>query len=298
VADWIDLLDPTPEELAARLPPGLCESDRARLRAPGAAGRPGLSPHGDHVFGVLLVAVAVPAENDVYYQEIDVVLTRELLLTVRKTTPGRPPFDSAALLAAHRPHDSPALSFYRLVDEVADRYLDLVDDVEEEIGELEDQLDELEPERVGSRIRELRYQILHVRRTLAPMRDAVRAVVDGRIDIEGGDLFTPQIRHECAGALDLFLRAADGLELAHDLLAGAREYHQAKIAQDQNDVIRFLTAVASLILIPTFIVGLYGQNFRDIPEFHWGIWGYIWSWGVILAATLVQLWFFRRKNWL
>jgi magnesium transporter len=58
-----------------------------------------------------------------------------------------------------------------------------------------------------------------------------------------------------------------------------------------------LAAVASLLLVPTFIVGVYGQNFRKIPELHWGF-GYAWSWGLIIVTTLFQLWFFRRKRWI
>ena len=57
--------------------------------------------------------------------------------------------------------------------------------------------------------------------------------------------------------------------------------------------------VASLLLVPTFIVGLYGMNFRHIPEItKFGNWGYPWVWFLIIASTLVQLWYFRRKRWL
>ena len=59
-----------------------------------------------------------------------------------------------------------------------------------------------------------------------------------------------------------------------------------------------LTAIASLLLLPTFIVGLYGQNFQHrFPELHWQ-WGYPYSWGLIIVTTLIQLWFFRRKRWI
>jgi magnesium transporter len=75
-----------------------------------------------------------------------------------------------------------------------------------------------------------------------------------------------------------------------------RDYAQAKVANDQNEVMKRLTVIASLLLLPTFIVGLYGQNFRDIPELHWA-WGYGYVWGVIVVTTLLQLWWFRRKNW-
>ena len=76
-----------------------------------------------------------------------------------------------------------------------------------------------------------------------------------------------------------------------------RDYFQAKIANDQNEVTKRLTAIASLLLVPTFIVGLYGQNFRHIPELAWGF-GYWWSWLLIILTTVAQLLFFRRKRWI
>jgi magnesium transporter len=297
VSAWIDLLDPSREQLEASLPATLHESDLAQLRAPGAAGRPGLSVHDDHIFGVLVVPVPDAAGDDVFYQEIDVVLTPEKLLTVRKTTPGHSAYSPEAPLTAAREGDTPGRLFYRLVDDVADRYLGLVDALEDEIGELEDGVDDWSSDRVRTRVRQIRQQILHVRRTLAPMRDAVRSVADGRVDLTE-DVFTRDLEQEFFGVYDILLRAGEGLELAHDLLAGARDYYQAKVAQDQNEAVKRLTAIASLLLVPTFIVGLYGQNFLDMPEFHWGIWGYVWSWSLIVAATLFQLVYFRRRGWL
>ena len=297
MAEWIDLLDPSPDELASVVPPGLHESDLAQLQAGGAAGRPGLSAHDDHVVGVLIVPVVESEKNDVFYQEIDVVITADTLLTVRKTTPGRPAFDSDRCRAGMRSGETVGRFFYHLVDDIADRYLDLVDAFEDEIGELEDGVEEWPSERVRTRVRQIREQILHVRRMLSPMRDAVRGVADGRTDLRDEELFTRDLEQEFLGLYDTLLRAGDGLELAHDLLAGARDYYQAKVAQDQNEAVKRLTAIASLLLVPTFIVGLYGQNFVDMPEFHWGIWGYIWSWGLIITTTLVQLWYFRRRRW-
>jgi magnesium transporter len=58
-----------------------------------------------------------------------------------------------------------------------------------------------------------------------------------------------------------------------------------------------LTMVASLLLLPTFIVGLYGQNFIHMPELRW-VHGYLYSWLLILSTTAAQLWWFRRNHWL
>ncbi|MEY4079713.1 MAG: hypothetical protein RL430_143 [Actinomycetota bacterium] len=60
---------------------------------------------------------------------------------------------------------------------------------------------------------------------------------------------------------------------------------------------RFTGAIASIMLLPTFIVGLYGQNFDDMPETHWH-YGYGFSWGAIIVLTVAQVWFFRRRKWL
>ena len=57
-----------------------------------------------------------------------------------------------------------------------------------------------------------------------------------------------------------------------------------------------LTVIAALLLLPTFIVGLYGQNFKYIPELRWH-WGYAYVWGVIVLTTVAQLAWFKKKNW-
>ena len=93
-AEWIDLVDPTPDELRAKAPRELEEPALARLLAPPEhedEPRPTLQGHGEYVFGVFLVAVAKSEEDLVFYQEIDLVLTHETLLTVRKTPPGGGP---------------------------------------------------------------------------------------------------------------------------------------------------------------------------------------------------------------
>jgi magnesium transporter len=139
---------------------------------------------------------------------------------------------------------------------------------------------------------------LHIRRTLAPTRDAVRRVVDDVIDVQrGGEVFPKNVEVAFNSAYDKLMRAFDGLELSRDLLASVRDYHQSKIANDQNDVMKRLTVVASLILLPTFIVGLYGQNFVHMPELHWR-WGYAYSWALIIVTTIAQLIWFRRKRWI
>jgi Mg2+ and Co2+ transporter CorA len=180
---------------------------------------------------------------------------------------------------------------------VAEGFLTVVDDLDNEIDELEDLVETGDIKVIGRRVRGIRHDLLGVRRTLSPTRDAVRKIVDNRIELDGGEVFPQRVEIAFGNAFDKLLRGSEGLDAARDALAGIRDYFQGKIAIDQNEVTKRLTAIASLLLVPTFIVGLYGQNFRNIPELHWG-WGYWWSWGLIIATTIAQLVFYWRKRWL
>jgi magnesium transporter len=302
MAEWIDLLDPTPEELQSRAPRQLEESALELLLRKAEhedEPRPTMQSHGDYVFGVLLSAVLVHESDQVFYQEVDVVLTSKTLLTVRKTPEGCGPFDLETVRKAVRPEDSPGMILYRIVDDIAERYLDLIDDLDEEIDDLEEAVETQRAGLTRERISHLRHDILHIRRTLTPMRDAVRRIVDNVVEVsEGSVVFPREVEIAFNGAYDKLLRATDGLDLSRDLLAGVRDYLQAKISNDQNEVMKKLTVIASLLLVPTFIVGLYGQNFRHhFPEIHWQ-WGYPFSWALIVVTTVIQLWFFRRKRWI
>jgi magnesium transporter len=300
-ARWTDLLDPSSDELRTAVPCKLEETAVDLLLARPEhedEPRPTLQGHGDYVFGVFLLARAAPEENCVYYQEIGLVLTHDTIVTVRKTPAGRAPLELVQIKEALREHDSAGMIAYRIVDDIAEEYLDLVDDLDGEIDELEDLVETQPAERTRERISQLRHDLLHIRRTLTPMRDAVRRIVDGSVDVEVGDeVFPHDVEIAFNGAYDKLLRAFDGLELSRDLLASVRDYHVSKIANDQNEVMKRLTVIAGLILLPTFVVGLYGQNFVHMPELRWH-YGYAYSWGVIVVITILQLAWFRRKNWL
>jgi magnesium transporter len=297
---WIDLIDPKAEDLEEHLVDRLHPAALGLLTKPlehDDEPRPRIESHGDYIVGVLLVTVAVPTEDRVYYQEVDFILTADKFLTVSKTPPGEKPFDPKPAKEACQPGEPTGMYLYRLFDEVAERYLDLIDDLNDEIDELEDAVETWPSAKIRDRVSALRHDLLHIRKTLAPTRDAARKVMDDRVDLDHVTVFPRDVDLHFADAYDKLLRASDGLETSRDLVAGVRDYFQSKIANDQNEVTKRLTVIASVLLLPTFIVGLYGQNFRHIPELQWAF-GYWWSWGWIIGTTIAQLAFFRWRKWI
>ena len=150
---------------------------------------------------------------------------------------------------------------HTVVDDVADAFLDLLDGLYEEIDELEDHVDQLSGPAVRMRLAELRHELLHARRTVSATRAAVRRIADGRVDTGGAVLFPASIETEFLDTYETLVRATEELDVARDLLAGVRDFLQAKITESQNDVAKKLTVIASLVLVPSLIVGFYGQNF-------------------------------------
>src|SRR5436190_19019838 len=142
MAEWVDLLDPDEKTLHNALPHEIHERALALLLQPAIHDdepRPRLGGHDHYVFGVFLVPIAVREEDRVYYQEVDLVATRDKLVTVRKTPERGDPFDPApaqeSIRASHITRAGEVV--YRLVDLIAEYFLDLVDALNDQIHEPE-----------------------------------------------------------------------------------------------------------------------------------------------------------------
>ena len=192
---------------------------------------------------------------------MDVVATPDLVVTVRKTPRRGTPWDPDPLEIAAARGVSVGELLFRLVDDVAASFLDVVVALDAQIDELEDHIDDWPSETVRRRVGRLRHDLLHARRTVGSMRGAVRRIVDKRLDIGDERLFPETVERMVANTYETLVGAGEELEVARDLLSSVRDYHQSVITERQNDIIKTLTVIASLVLVPTLIVGFYGQNF-------------------------------------
>jgi magnesium transporter len=295
---WRDLVDPTLEELVAGLPVAVEPETLEALVAPpgdGRALRPRIESHGQYVLAVLATPLSRPNEDRVDYLEIDVVATMHGIVTVRRTGPDGAVADVSVLAAAPAGTAAGAL-VHLLVDDVADTYLDLLDTLYGEVDELEDNVEQLAGPVVRRRLVELRHELLHARRTISATRAAVRRIVDRRCELSTGELFPHRVEAAFADTYDTLVRATEDLDAARELVGGVRDYYQAKVTESQNDTAKTLTVIASLVLVPSLIVGFYGQNFES--AFTSDLWTLGVSSSLILASTLVQLALYRWRRWI
>jgi len=294
-ACWLDLLDPTSEELRSALPPQVGPDVLDELAA-GTDGRarPLLEAHAGYAFGVFVSILPEPDEDRFVTRQIALVATKELLVTVRRTPPDGPPWDPTPLRTAR---DEPVgMLVHRIVDDVAESFLDVVDAADAEIDELEDHIEDWTSADVRRRLATLRHDLIDARRVVGATRSAVRAVVDRTLDVGEDELFPADVERRFADTYDTLFRAAEELDVARELLSSSRDYHQSLIAENQNEVVKKLTVIASILLLPTFIVGFYGQNF--VTAFNDGYWRVGVSAALIVGSTLLQLAVYRWRRWI
>ena len=298
-AEWTDLVDPTGDEIAQSItpppPPAAMEVLTASARD-GRAAMPTLEGHGHCVLAVLAQPVSMTGEDRADYLELDLIATPGKVVTIRKTGPNGE-LASVDSVAARVDAGVPAGEvFHAAVDDAADAFLELVDGIYESIDDLEEEIEHLTGADVRRRIAVLRNELLRARRTSSATRGIARRIVDGRVDVGHSELFPPEIEIRFVDTYETLVRATEELDVARDLLGGVRDYYQAKIAEQQNEVAKTLTVIASLVLVPSLIVGFFGQNFAG--QFRDWYWTVGMSVGLIVATTVVQLALFRWRRWL
>ena len=298
-ATWIDLVDPTSEEILHAVPATLDPTAVEILSSPGVAhhgARPMLEAHGGYVLAVLAYPYVHASDRRIEYLELDILATPTTFVAVRKSGAGGTlaPID-AIEARADAGADCGSLT-HVAVDDVTDAFLELVDALYEQIDELDGAVEQLAGSEVRHRVAELRHELLLARRAASGTRGIARRIVDGRVDVGDSELFPNAVEALFVDTYETLVRVTEELDVARDLLGGVRDYYQAKIAEQQNDVSKKLTVIASLVLVPSFIVGFYGQNFAG--EFDDGYWAVSVSLSLIVATTLAQLALFRWRRWI
>ncbi len=181
---------------------------------------------------------------------------------------------------------------YAILDAVADGYFPVLDLMAERIDVLEERV--IAGTGGGQPLREvldLKRELLDLRRVLGPMRDSANALL--RRD---NDLIEEEALPYFQDLFDHLIRILDQVDLYRDLVAATLEANLAVTSNSLNAIMKRLTAFTVLLMVPTLIAGIYGMNFRYMPEL-----GQQWGYPAVLvvmaiSVTAVGL-FFRAKNW-
>ena len=290
---WVALKDPEPEELEEMAR----EFDLHELAVEDARHghqRPKIEEYGNSLFCVLHV-IELHGE-DVQIGEIDIFVGPNYILSVRQRT------QHGFVEVRTRAESEPGLLkfgsgfvFYALLDNVVDRYFPIVDQLEVELEKIEERI--FAPGGGDSKANiEALYVLKHkgmaVRHAVEPLIEAVHKLYGGRV---------PQV---CAGTQEYFrdvydhlLRVSQQLDGLRDMVITAMQVNLNMISLNETEVTKKLASWAAIIAIPTLIAGIYGMNFKNMPELDWA-WGYPLSVITMIGLDVGLYIKFKKIGWL
>lgn len=180
---------------------------------------------------------------------------------------------------------------YRLIDSVVDNYFIIIEKIEEKVEDLEDAIAADTDEDHTRTIQYMKREIITLKRALLPLREAVSGLEKGVTD-----LVHPSNEKYFRDVYDHLIQIADNLESNREVLSGLMDMQMANMSNRMNQVMKVLTVIASLFIPLTFIAGIYGMNFDNMPELHFK-YGYFAAWGLMIAVFIGMLLFFKSKKW-
>jgi magnesium transporter len=257
--------------------------------------RPKIEDYGDYLFAVLKVFLGnASGSREERVVQVSIILGRNFVLSFQEKA--NPIFDAVKERIRRgkgrlRRSGADYLA-YALIDSIVDSYFAVLERFGDEIESLEEELVADPKREILQRIHNLKSEMIFLRRSIWPLREVVNTMERWE---------TPLI----SAATDVFLRdvydhtiqVIENLESYRDVLSGMVETYLSSVSNRMNEVMKLLTIIATIFIPLTFLAGVYGMNFKFMPELGWR-YGYFIVWGVMLIAAVAMIIFFKRKKWL
>jgi magnesium transporter len=179
-----------------------------------------------------------------------------------------------------------------LIDAVVDHYFSLLELFAEKMQVLEEELISEPKRETMEMIHHMKREMIYVRKQLWPMREVANGLTRGEFDlIEDSTVIYLRDVH------DHTIQVIDTLESLRDMLSGMLDIFLSTMSNKMNEVMKVLTIMASIFIPLTFIAGIYGMNFKYMPELEWQ-WGYFAVWAVMVVVVVSMVFYFKKKTWL
>lgn len=182
---------------------------------------------------------------------------------------------------------------YTLIDAIVDNYFKIIETLGNKIEDLEMELfsgnvrDNLNIE-----VQLLKREILRIRRAIFPLREII-----SRIEKNENTLIYKRTITYYRDVYDHLIQVSENIDIYREMIWSLMEMYMATISNRMNEVMKVLTIIATIFIPLTFIAGIYGMNFENMPELHYRYSYYI-LWGIMAVLFIAMLFYFKRKKWL
>jgi magnesium transporter len=259
------------------------------------AQRPKLEDHGEHLYIVLKSLYHGAAEGgDPEIEQISLVLGPHYVLSFQERA-GDEFEPIRARIRANKGRVRKAGAdylAYALIDLIVDQYFEVLERFGDQIGALEEALIADPTQDTAHAIHHLKQEMALLRKSTWPLREVINSLERSESPLIR-DSTQPYLRD----VYDHTIQVIDAVETFRDILSGMLDIYLSSVSNRMNEVMKVLTIISTLFIPLTFVAGVYGMNFRHMPELDWP-WAYPLVWLVMLIIAVLMVVFFRRKKWL
>jgi magnesium transporter len=181
---------------------------------------------------------------------------------------------------------------YNLLDAIVDNYFVVLEELSEKIEDAEDELVSNPSKSTLQVIHKLKRQMLYLHKSVWPLREVVNSLsrsetplVNESVNIYIRDLY------------DHVIQVMDTTETLRDILSSMLDMYLSSVSNKMNEIMKVLTIISTVFIPLSFIVGLYGMNLSNMPEYNWP-WMYPVVWVIMISIATLMLIFFKKKKWL
>lgn len=231
--------------------------------------------------------------NEIEEEQISIILTRNTVITFQEK-----PGDNYDIIRERLKAEKSIIReksidylFYRLLDITVDVYFDIL----EKLG---DYLEQIEAEVIGHpsnkvllQIQNNKKDIIQIRKNIYPLRDVMNKLVNS-----DHVLIEDRTKKYFKDVSDHTIQILETVETYRDINVSLKDVYLNAISHEMNRVMKILTIISTFFIPLTFIVGVYGMNFKYMPELNW-VNGYYLVWGIMLTIVIVLTIWFKRKGW-
>ncbi|NNK86823.1 MAG: magnesium/cobalt transporter CorA [Flavobacteriaceae bacterium] len=182
---------------------------------------------------------------------------------------------------------------YALIDAIIDHYYSIIESLGDKLEDLENQLfNGSQKDDIVHKIQELKREILRVRRAVVPLRELINKIekYDYKLITDHSKLFYRDL-------YDHIVQITEQIDIYREMIWSLMDMHMNTLSIKMNQVMKVLTIMASIFIPLTFLAGIYGMNFKYIPELDYH-YGYYVFWVVMILLVVLMLFLFKRKKWL
>lgn len=182
--------------------------------------------------------------------------------------------------------------FFALLDAIVDHYFIVLEDIKNKLEILEDEVYNNPQKESAKKIQILKKEILRIRKWVFPVKELVNRLINSE-----HPLIKKETKLFLRDTFDHCLEINEDLVLYREMSSSLMEMYMTNMSNKMNEVMKVLTVIASIFIPLTFIAGVYGMNFKNMPELQSEN-GYYYLWGVFILIFISLLIYFKRKDWL